>query len=216
MRYVLTLILFSLSLDVLAAFKRMPQDIVLPSQKMLEYMLIDNAVATSENNILNDATGSIALNTSATVTTFLAQPDFARNLVVTPMGVTNDVAAGNVVVSGFDIGGKVVTESFVFTANQTEAVTGLKAFARITSILFPAEDSPFQAGWDVGVGLRFGVKGCLNSTSFIIKTFIDSASEAIVATSSATMLSSNVFSPTNVPNGARDYEMLFIDNNRCK
>ncbi len=213
-----TLLLFSLItlffMTEAHAVQRMPQDIKLPSQKMVEYEIISNAVALDDNGILDDHAGAGAA-ASVTVTTFLAQPDVARNIVVTPGGTTADVKAGNVIVNGTDIKGGLISETFAFLANASTVVVGAKAFKTITSIVLPQEDSPYGATWDVGWGDKLGLSKCLDSTAFIIKSFITATAETITATSSATAVESNGFTPTNVADGARDYEILFVQNFRC-
>ncbi len=213
-----TILLFSLItlffMTEAHAVQRMPQDIKLPSQKMLEYDIIENAVALDDNGILDDHAGAGAA-ASVTVTTFLAQPDLPRNIVVTPTGTTADIKAGNVVVSGTNASGGLISETFVITDNLATAVVGTKAFKTVTSISLPLEDSPYGGTWDVGWGDKLGLSKCLDSTALIIKSFITATAETITATSSATALESNGFTPTNVANGTRDYEILYVQNFRC-
>jgi len=195
-------------------FERRPQDLKLPSQKMLEYQSISAPVAADDNGILDDQAGATSA-AAVTVSSFLAQPDVARNIVVTPTGTTNDVAAGNVVVNGTNIRGQAISETFAFLANATGAVTGTKAFKTVTSIVFPGEDSPFGATWDVGWGNKLGLDKCMDSAGFMVKAFISGTAETVTVTSSATAIESNGVTPTNVPNAARVYELLFIQNFRC-
>lgn len=196
------------------AVQRMPQDIKLPSQKILEYEIISNAATADVDGILVDHAGATAA-AAVTVSTFLDQPDVPRNITVTPTGTTADVAAGNVVVHGLDARGNVISESLAFLANASTATVGAKAFSLVTSIVFPAEDSPFGATWDVGWGDKLGLSKCLDSAAFVIKAFITATAETVTVTSDATVLSSNGFTPTNVPNGTRDYEILYVQNFRC-
>jgi len=194
--------------------QRLPQDIKLPSQKVLEYEIISDLVALDDNGILDDNAGAGA-SASVTVSTFLAQPDYPRNIVVTPGGTTADVRAGDVTVNGTDAKGSAISETFSFLANASTVVVGAKAFKTVTSVVFPLEDSPYGATWDVGWGDKIGLDKCLDSTAFVIKAFIGSTAETITTTASATVLSSNGFTPTNVANGTRDYEILYIQNYRC-
>jgi hypothetical protein len=196
------------------AIHRLPQDIKLPSQKVLEYEIISNAAALDDNSILNDSTGAGAA-ASVTVSSFLAQPDLPRNILVTPVVTTADVKAGNVTVSGTDAKGGLISETFAFLANASTAVVGAKAFKSVTSIVFPQEDSPYGAKWDVGWGDKLGLDKCMDSTAFVIKAFISATTETITATASASTLASNGFTPTNVPDGALDYEILYVQNFRC-
>lgn len=194
--------------------QRLPQDIKLPSQKVLEYELIVDPVALDDNGILDDSAGAGAA-ASVTVSSFLGQPDYPRNIVVTPGGTTADVRAGDVTVTGTDAKGSVISETFSFLANASTVVVGAKAFKTVTSVVFPLEDSPYGATWDVGWGDKFGLDKCLDSSAFVIKSFIGSTSETLTVTASASALSSNGFTPTNVANGTRDYEVLYVQNYRC-
>jgi len=196
------------------AVHRMPQDITLPSQKMLEYQSVDAPLTADVDAILEDHPGATSAS-AVTVTSFLAQPDVPRNITITPTGTTDDVAAGNVVVNGLDARGNVISENFAFLANASTATVGTKAFSQVTSIVFPPEDSPFGATWDVGFGNKLGLTKCLDSAAFVIKAFIGSTAETVTVTSSASDLSANGFTPTNVPNGTRVYELLYVQNFRC-
>lgn len=213
-----TLLLFSLMtlffMSEAHSVQPLGQDIKLPSQKMLEYDIISNAATADDDLLLADHAGAGA-SSSVTVSSFLAQPDVPRNIVVTPTGTTADVAAGNVVVNGKDARGNSISETFAFLANASTAVTGTKAFASISSVVFPQEDSPYGATWDVGTGTKLGLSKCMDSSAFVIKAFIGSTAETITATASASALESNGFTPSNVPDGSRDYEILYVQNFRC-
>ncbi len=99
------------------------------------------------------------------VTSFLnsGTPDFARNVTVTPGGTTTDVAAGDITVVGLDIYGAVLTETIAITANASTIVSGVKAFASLTSVTFPIQDGAgatydIGTGQALGLGRMFGVK----------------------------------------------------------
>lgn len=208
-----SLFLFFVSLSIEgASYERVERKLRLPEQFILEKTTHTNSVAADDDRILADHAGATSA-VAVTVTSFLAQPDVARNIVVTPTGTTADVAAGSVVVTGRDIQGKVISESFVFTANQSTAVTGNKAFASITSIVFPAEDSPFGATWDVGVGTKLGLSACLDKAGFYLKGLVDGAdlTGSTVAVSS-TELASNTVIPNPAPDGSRDFDLLYFPN----
>lgn len=210
----LFLALFAVT-EAIGAPSRLSNDIKLPSQKMIEYEIISNAVALDDNGIIDDNAGAGATAAGVLVSSFLAQPDLPRNIVVTPGGTTNDVKAGDVVVTGTNYRGQSISETFTFAANASAAVVGAKAFKTVTSILFPQEDSPYGATWDVGWGDKLGLSKCMDSSAFVIKSFIGSTSETITATASASALESNGFTPSNVANGSRDYEILYIQNYLC-
>ena len=197
------------------AYKPYQQKAKFPSQWLLEKTSsVDVVTAGSANVLLNNAGATAAL--PVTVTTFLAQPDYARNLVVTPTGTTADVAAGDVVIVGKDIHGNTISESFTFLADASTAVTGNKAFKSITSITIPAEASPYGATWSVGFGAKLGLNGCLDGAGWYLKGLVDGADlTGSTVAASATDVSSNTIIPNPAPNGSRDFDLLFFPNYKC-
>ena len=211
----LAISLVMISTSAFGAYKPYQQKAKFPSQYILEKTSSVDVVTAGAANVLSAHAGATAA-APVTVTTFVAQPDYARNLVVTPGGTTADVAAGNVVVTGVDIQGNVITESFAFIADQSTAVTGNKAFKTITSIVIPAEDSPFGATWSVGFGAKLGLNGCLAGSGWYLKGLVDGADlTGSTVASSASDVSSNTIIPNPAPNGSRDFDLLFFPNYSC-
>jgi len=210
MKTILISLVFAVS--AFGATDVMRRNIKLPSQSVLQKQELTPAAADSDL-ILNDASFS---SSAQTLRTFLAQPDFPRNLVMTPGSTTADVPAGSVVVSGRNANGGLITESFTFTANQTTAIAGNKAFAIIESIAIPAGDSPFGATLDVGTGDKLGLIKCLDGAGWFIKGLVDGANltgETIAANSTAA--ESNTVIPNPAPNGSRKFSFLYVQNFRC-
>jgi hypothetical protein len=88
---------------------------------------------------------------------FVSQPPCARNVVVTFAATTQgDIKAAAVVVTGKNLAGQTITESFTPTADTAGAKTGAKAFASITSVLIPAQDGA-SVVVDVGFGELIGL-----------------------------------------------------------
>jgi hypothetical protein len=85
-----------------------------------------NPILADVDRLLNDQASSNTVVT--TVTSFLAQPDFPRNITITPGGTTTSVPAANVVVTGTNIRDEVITESILLTENGSSLVSGAKAF----------------------------------------------------------------------------------------
>lgn len=214
---ILTLFVFLMAsvADAHGAYKPYQQKAKFPQQFILEKTTAVDVVTAGTANVLSAHAGATSA-APVTVTTFLAQPDYARNLVVTPGGTTADVAAGNVVINGIDIQGNVISESFAFTADQSTAVTGNKAFKTITSIVIPAEDSPFGATWSVGFGTKLGLYGCLSGAGWYWKGLVDGADlTGSTVAANATGVSQNTVIPNPAPNGSRDFDLLFYPNYRC-
>lgn len=154
------------------------------------------------------------LTTAVTVTTFLAQPDVPRNITVTPGGTTADVKAGSVVVTGTNVEGATITESFTFLDNASTAKTGAKAFKTITSILFPIQDGT-GATYNVGVGSILGI-GMRNLASMPIEVMVNTAGvETIEAASasafSSTAVESNTVTTTTALDGAVGFRVYVLN-----
>jgi hypothetical protein len=206
------LVISLVSLDSFSATQVMGRNIRMPSQEVLNKLEV-TPLAADADAILD---GRALAATAATVTSFLAQPDVARNLTVTTGGTTADVAAGNVVISGIGADGQAISETFALTANQNGATVGNKAFLRVTSIAVPVGDSPFAGTIDVGFGTKIGLPKCLDGAGFFIKGLVDGAAltgETVAA--NATALESNTVIPDPAPNGARKFTLLFVQNFRC-
>lgn len=195
------------------------QDIKLPSQQMVEKQTISNPAAAGTNQILSANAGATS-GTAVTVTSFLAQPDVPRNVVITPGGTTADVAACTVVVSGTDFNGQSLSENFAFLANASTATTGSKAFKTVSSVVFPAscEDSPYNATWSVGYGEKLGLKKCMAAAGHVLFSTLNGDKEATGPTiaASASAVSGNTADFVGTMNGSNDFELFFIQNFACR
>jgi hypothetical protein len=145
-----------------------------------------------------------------TVTSFTHQPDFPRNIVITPGGTTADVPAGDIIVNGTNMRGEAISETFTLTANQTAASTGSKAFKTITSVVFPIQDGA-AATYDLGLGAKLGLDRKLTEAS-VIDAYVNGVREATFPTVaiSATALESNTITTNTAPNDTRDFSVFFI------
>lgn len=193
--------------------KIVPRD----SQNLFRVQELNDVASATTDNILNGSAGDIGSG-AVTVTDFLLQPDFARNIQVTPTATTNDVAAGDVVITGLDIdGGVQISETLSFTANATATASTTKAFSKIVSIQFPAEDSPYGAQWDVGFGDKLGLEGCLDNEQYFIKAIVNSSEDTSFDVDvHATATASNVLEPSTVPDSSNDYKFLYLENFACR
>jgi len=191
------------------------RDIRLPSQHVLESITVEPDAAAT-NNVLNDNDGDTD-GSGATVTTFLVAQDVPRALQITPVSTTADVKAGNVTVTGTNIFGETITENFAFLDNASTATTGTKAFKTVTSIAFPAEDSPYTAQWDVGFTDKIGLDHCMNYAGDVAWATADGVYEGTRPTcvADADEVEKNVCDPNTAANGSVDFTFYFIQNFRC-
>lgn len=115
-----------------------------------------------------------------TVTKFLAQPPYPRNLTITPGGTTADVKAGSITVTGTNIKNEVISEDFAFLENATAATVGAKAFKSVTSVVIPAQDGA-GATFDVGFGDKLGLPFMADENT-VIQVVVDGVIETTAPT----------------------------------
>lgn len=139
-----------------------------------------------------------------TITTGITQPDFPRIVTIKGNASGN---SGNVVITGTDIAGAVLTETIAL--NAATEVLGTKAFKTVVSIGLPAE---VHAGTDtvsIGVGNKIGMPIAIpNAGSVLVKTF-DNAVDSSTITASAT-LALSLAAPAGTFNGVKIYELVFL------
>lgn len=88
---------------------------------------------------------------------FVAQPPCARNITVTVAATTaGHVKAAAIVVTGKNLAGDTITENFTPTVDTPATLTGVKAFASITSVAVPPQDGN-SVTVDVGFGQLIGL-----------------------------------------------------------
>jgi len=191
------------------------RDMKLPTQKMVEFQTITNAATTGTADILNADDGPTSANAIST-TTFVAQPDITRNIVITPGSTTADVASCTINVVGTDFHGQSMNEDFVFAENASSATTGAKAFKTVTSVDYPAscEDSPFEATWSIGYGSKLGLKRCLAQAGHVFFTTVDGAKESTGPTvvKDIANIEGNTADFNATLDGVKDLEIMFIQN----
>lgn len=194
------------------------RDLKPATQAMLEKQNFGAPIAAIATRVLNANAGNTSTS-AVTVSTFAAQPDVARNLVITPGGTTADVAACTITVNGTNYFNKVISETFTFTNDQSTAVVGNKAFKSVTSVVFPAncEDGTFAATWSVGVGEKIGLKSCMDNAGDWFQSLVAGAFEATRATVavSATDISLNTADFAGTMNGSNAFIGYFVQNFRC-
>lgn len=200
-----------------AAVERRSLDLSLPSQQMVERQVITAPGATTAASILSANAGNTT-SAAATVSSFLAQPDVPRALVITPGGTTTAVAPCTIVVNGTSIQNTTILDTFAFTNNQSTPVRGSKAFKTVTSIVFPAncEDGSFDATWSVGYDSKLGLKKCMRNTGNFFHATLNGVLEATRPTIAygATLVEDNTIVLSSALNGT-DVEAFFMQNYRC-
>lgn len=147
--------------------------------------------ATPANNTTHILLRSSGVGSS----TFLAQPDYPRNIIVTPSGS----ATGSLKFTGTDVSGAAITENLTFTT--TGVVAGQKAFKTVTRIdgTFSQETARTLK---IGTGNVLGLNSKLSRNS-VLAEFVNGAREttAGTVTTSSTVLSLNTIDTYTAPGG---------------
>lgn len=200
-----------------APVQRLFEDVKLPTQKVIEHQLWTGPAAGNTTLSLSNVAGPTSA-AAAVVSSFSAQPDFARNLVMTTAGTSNDLNACVVTVSGVNINSHSISETFSFSLHTLAAVTGNKAFKSISSVSFPAscEGGSFGVTWSLGTGVKMGLKRCMTNAGDVIKDLLDGGTATVgTYTNSASAVESNTNIFNTTPNASHNYDSYFIQDYQC-
>lgn len=145
------------------------------------------------------------------ITEFEAQPDWPRNIIVSVSATTAaDVAAGNIVVKGFNIAGQVIEEKHAITADTPAVKTGNLAFKEVTSVTVPVQDGD-SVTIDVGWGDKLGLPYLL-AYNTILKTYFGGTEETTAPTVvvDADEIEKNTIDLDSTPDGENDIDIYLI------
>lgn len=195
------------------------RDAKFPTQQMVEKQTFTDPLASNMSVIKASGYAGPTSASAVTLTSFSAQPDVPRNLSITPGGTTGDIETCNVVVTGTDIFGATINETFAFASNQASKVIGTRAFKTVASILWPAncESGSFAATWSVGSEEKLGVKRCMANAGDVFHSLLNGAKEATGPTMvvHASQVSSNTADFNGTMDGSADFTLYFMQNYGC-
>ncbi len=184
----------------------------------LYWQQIANAAASDTNLVVAAAATSTS---SGTTWTFSAAENAlfnesvagrARNVTFTVSGVDANIDGGtDPVLTGTNLLGETITETFDVTENTAATITGAKAFATLTSLSVPVQDGA-NVYFSIGAGDLFGLHSTLTTAVQKLASAIDGTSHAGTLAVSATAIESNTWGPSTLPNGTRDYLILYALN----
>lgn len=146
-----------------------------------------------------------------TFTTGITNPDVPRALSVTVAASTGaHIAAGSIVVTGKNVEGKTITESFAVSDDTAATITGVLAFKEVTSVAVPAQDG---ASVTVAVGTRdiLGLNHRVPSgATYRVVTQTTGGTRAIqsapsASTQSTTLVEANTITPATAPDGTKTF-----------
>ncbi len=185
---------------------------------MLEHQRVTAPILAATNYIKTTYAGPTSA-AAVTLTSFTHQPDVPRNLTITPGSTTGDVESCVIHVIGKNILNATISEDFTFSANDSAAQTGAKAFKTVTSVTWPAncESGSFGASWIIGVGDVLGLKACMDMAGQVGWTVFDDVYEATRATciADADEVEKNTCDINGTLNGAKNVDFYFVQNFRC-
>ena len=179
------------------------------------YTETQKKVAAGTTTAILAATNGAAA--AQTVTSGITQPDFPRALSVSP--TSNSTGSPlSVVVTGTNVEGKVITESFIIAASSTSIVNGVKAFKTIASVAIPGNTS----GLTITVGTRniLGIYHRLFNQNTTVKVYHGStvygtltlqAQPTVVSNES--LIELNTVSPATAPDGAKFFIIAYTYDN---
>lgn len=139
-----------------------------------------------------------------TITTAISNPDFPRVITITGNASGN---AGNVVITGTNFAGEVITNTIALSGTAT--VVGTKAFKTVTSVLVPAETHAGTDSLTIGFGAKVGFPVIITNASQVVAKSFDNAVDAGTVTAAAT-LESSLYAPAGTLNGVKVLELTFF------
>lgn len=172
-------------------------------------------VAAGTSTAVLAATNGAA--TSQTVTSGITQPDVPRALSVTPTANTTGSPLA-VVVTGLNIEGKTITDTFIIPVNSTTIVNGTKAFKSVSSVFIPGNTSGLTI--TVGTLNALGINHRLFKNNTTVKVYSASAvygaltlqgQPTVVA--SAETVEINTVTPATTPNGSTMLIICYVFDN---
>lgn len=216
--FIIVLLTAQFALAIPLAVSR--RDAKFPTQQMVEKQSFDNVLASNASTVKASGYAGPTSAAAVTLSSFDAQPDVPRNLSITPGGTTGDIESCVIVVSGTDYQSHSISENFVFAADATNKVSGLKAFKTVSSVLWPAdcESGSFAATWSIGTESSLGLKRCINNAGDFFFSLLNGAKEATAPTlhpSGDSSVASNTVLFNGSLDGVNDFVLYFMQNYQC-
>lgn len=182
-----------------------------------------NIVVEELTNVPAAAANGIKLaiaTVAATVTYSGAQLDGAvgggtmsppRNITVTTAGSTPADAPATATINGVDVNGDVISETITVAQTATIA-NGVKAFAKVTSIVLPVADgtdATLAFGFGLVAGLSKKLKARAGNNSLIREIAAGSVVTNGTIVAAATGLPNGTYSPNSAFNNTNDYAIYY-------
>ncbi len=190
------------------------RDLKPATQQMIERQTIAAPLLAVTTRLTNAHASSASVTT--TISSFTAQPDVPRNIVITTGGTTADCKLATVVVNGTNAYGKTISENFAITDNQNGATTGVKAFKTVTSVVIPAQDGG-GCSYSVGTGAKLGFNHCMATADYFLHAGFGGVKEATAPTivTSASAVESNTATLNSALDGSSNVLLFYMQNFAC-
>ncbi len=140
-----------------------------------------------------------------TITTGITDPDVPR--VVTIKGNASG-NAGNVVITGTNAAGDEITDTIAL--NGSTEVSGVKAFATVTSIGLPIQTHAGTDTVSVGRADVFGLLHIVYNALFLLVKIFDGSTDAGTLAVDADELEKNLYTPAGTPNGTKVLDLVYL------
>jgi hypothetical protein len=134
-----------------------------------------------------------------------------RNVTVTTAGATPADAPASATFNGTDVNGDSISETIVVAQTATIAL-GVKAFAKVTSIVLPAADgvaATLAFGFGDLMGLSKPIKTRAGLTDLLREIEAGALVTTGVVTTTAAGLPNGTYLPATVADGANDYAVYY-------
>lgn len=164
--------------------------------------------------------GPTATATSAqTITSGFTQPDVPRALSITVGGTASSVEDSSIIVTGTNIEGKTITESFITTGGSAGTINGSKAFMTVTQLYIPAQRGT-AATVAIGTQNKLGVNHRLFNQNTTVKVYSATTvygtltlQAAPTIVSSEAEIERNLVTPATTPDGSTFYVICYAYDN---
>lgn len=151
--------------------------------------------------------------TVTTVTTGITQPDVPRVLNVTPGGTSANILDSSVIVNGYNVEGKPISETFHTANGSTTVITGTKSFMTVTSVVIGQMGG--SCTFSVGTTNKLGANHRLFAANTTVKVYTATAAYgALTLQNAPTIVASdtielNNITPATTPNGSLIFNMFY-------
>lgn len=176
--------------------------------------------AAASNTAVHAAIAA-TVGTDQTITDGITDPDVPRVLKVLPGGTTGDIQDSDVIITGTNVEGKVITDEIHFAAGASSAVEGTKVFRTVTSINIDAQlttAATFSVGYTNKLGLNHRLIPAGTTVKVYDSTAVANPTVLNVETASTFVANGgnveyNYLTPATLPDGTRFYIFAYVYDN---